>query len=115
MYRGLKALGQAAALALTADGCAYAVHPEAPEGAQAIPFDPMVAAREGSPGWKRLLDLLDGGPGEGMRTFAPPDQDEQRAVTRVLNRPHRLGDVTAFPPEALIRLAYKLRKGRPVF
>lgn len=115
IYRGLKALGQAAALALTADGCTYAVHPEAPEGAQAIPFDPMVAAREGSPGWKRLLDLLDGGPGEGMRTFAPPDQDEQRTVTRILNRPHRLGDLTAFPSEALIRLAYRLRRGRGVF
>ncbi|MBI5931811.1 MAG: polysaccharide deacetylase family protein [Chloroflexi bacterium] len=118
LYLGLKAIGTDAALTVEPENIDYAVHPEAPTDGIPIPYDPMAASHDStnSPEWERLLKLLrEAEAAGGTHVFAPPSAEEQQAFIRKLKRPRNLRDVTGLPPEAGMRVVFKLRKGRPTF
>ncbi|MCQ3932972.1 MAG: hypothetical protein DPW16_21185 [Chloroflexi bacterium] len=116
VYHGLKAIGKNPALVVEPENITHAVHPEAPTGGTPIAFDPMAASQDypDGPDWERFLKLLRES-GDDTQVFSPPSAEEQKAFISKLKKPRHLRDVTGLPPEAAIRVVYKLRKGRPYF
>lgn len=116
LYRRIERDGQRPGLCIdvSAERITYAVYPHVPPGAcpvTAITDDPLLPAGVGiaaAPG-------LPGGHDSGVNAFLPRTRASDVATALRTSMPRSLHDVTAFIPEATLRLAYHLTPGRHVF
>jgi hypothetical protein len=116
LSRSLAALGRQPCLALDTErgGDTFAVYPELPAGGvKLIRFDPLAGLDLNSRGWQRLVSLLDGT--RGLNVFCPPGHADHLALRVDMCLPRHVQDLTGFLPEVIIRLAYRLNKGRLLF
>jgi peptidoglycan/xylan/chitin deacetylase (PgdA/CDA1 family) len=122
VYRALNAEGRRPALAVGSDpvagtsGPSFSVYPHVLNGAtdsQSLAIDPL------EPSSDRLRaavsDATHGGDSSSSHAFVPGGLARDVLTAARASRPHRRSEYAAFVPEAALRAAYRVTRGRHVF
>jgi peptidoglycan/xylan/chitin deacetylase (PgdA/CDA1 family) len=116
IYRSLKFLGQFPFLVFDnseSKGLVTVFPDVSQEDAKLVAFDPLSGRHGRGMGWKKILQILDR---QSLNIiFAPPKWTLHWILWIDFLIPRHWQDIVGFLPEMMIRLGYRLRKGRSIF